>query len=129
VALRRDLQTLRLLAFGVCVLAGVSLAFWVPDLPRLLVAGSPVAWLPFSLVLLVLMGVLAPTIFIAHYRLVQPGLSAARRVGPAPLDRVSVIRLLAQAVYEGADPLGFWPGALRVFSSAQCLPWASGVRL
>ncbi len=51
--LRRGLRTLRL-AFGVCVLAGASLAFWVPDLPRLLVAGSPVAWLPFSLVLLVL---------------------------------------------------------------------------
>src|SRR6516164_4581835 len=29
-------------------------------------------------------------------RLVQPVLSAARRIGPAPLDQVSVIRLLAE---------------------------------
>jgi len=94
--LRRGLRTLQVLAVGVCVLAGGSLAFSLPDLLRQLVAGSLGAWLLFSLVSLVLVGVLVPAIFIAHYRLVQPVLSAARRIGPAPLDRVSGIRLLAE---------------------------------
>src|SRR5262249_23960157 len=70
-------------------------AFWLPDLLRQLVAGSPVAWLLFSLVVLVLTGVLVPSIGIAHYRLVEPTLHTARQIGPAPHERFSIIKLQA----------------------------------
>jgi len=98
--LRRGFRMLRLVAFGVWVLAVVPLAFWLPafwlpDLLRQLVAGSPGAWLLLSLVVLVLMGVLVPAIGIAHYRLVEPVLRAVRRIGPASYERISMIKLQA----------------------------------
>src|SRR5262249_32246941 len=84
--LRRFLPRVQALVLGVCVLAAVPLAFWLPlpDLVRQLVAGSPAAWLLLSHVVLVLTGVLVPVIGIAHYRLVEPVLRTARRIGPAP---------------------------------------------
>jgi len=87
----------RALVLGVCVLAAVPLAFWLPlpDLVRQLVAGSPGTWLLFSLVVVVLTGVLVPAIGIAHHRLVEPVLRTAQRIGSAPHERISMIKLQA----------------------------------
>jgi polyferredoxin len=62
---------MRIVVFGLVFLT-VPLAFWLPpfwlpDLVSQLVAGSTGAWLLFCLVVLVLMGVLVPAIFIAHF--------------------------------------------------------------
>ena len=91
---RRCLRTTRLVIFGVCVLAAVPLAFWLPDMLRLLLTGSPGAWLLLCLVVLLIGGILPSAIVITHYRLVHPVLHTARWIGPA--DAVSGIGLLAE---------------------------------
>jgi hypothetical protein len=62
---------------------------------QIMTAGSPEAWLLFSLVVLVLAGLLIPTIFIAILAW-SSWCSVQHRIGPAPLGLVSVIRLLAE---------------------------------
>jgi hypothetical protein len=65
--LRRGLRKVQIVIFGVCVLAAVSLAFWLPDVLRALRAGSPAAWLLFFLVLVSIGGMLASAVVITHH--------------------------------------------------------------
>lgn len=92
--LRRGLQKVQIVLFGVCVLAAVPLAFRLPDVLRALRAGSPGAWLLVFLVFVLIGGMLASAVVITHYRLIHPILRGARRIGPADPD--SVISLLTE---------------------------------
>jgi hypothetical protein len=85
--LRRNTPIVRVLMFIFVVGVAVLASLLAPGWPDRLDAGSSDTWFVVCLIVVVLLSALVPCVVIAHYRLVRPVLSTARRLGPAQLDR------------------------------------------